>query len=568
MSLGSFRQKPIRRRWVLPFLTALAVGVVTVVVASALGVLTGSPSQFESNDGNMIVNSTHDWANVPFTSLTDPAATATDDSWVNGEKLDTQCAQLGTNKNQAKNDFTNIAAYSETAANGDLFVYGATIRVAPNGDANENVELNQTAGTTACPINRTQGDKLLVFNYLNGGTTLDLHILTWVDGPGFTDNGNGGNPYSATCVVSHDTAPCFSSTVIQPDATTFEGQVSQAPIPLAQNPISSADLAAGTFAEFGVNLTNAIGVSGNVCNPFHQADWESKASASFSANPEDVKIQGSLITNCGTITIIKHTDPGDIDQNFSYTSNIPGTGNSSFMLNDHATDTRTMTEVHSGSYTVTEGAEPAGFGLESLTCTATGGSSGSQDATNPAQANITLTGGGSVTCTYVNQQLAGAIRVTKVSSKTGHAPLAGAQFTYTGSDNVAHNFPLTGADGTACVDGLQFGTYAVAETSAPTGYLKDSTPQNVTIGAANAGSTCAGAGTPATPTNNFVDTPLSTITLGFHSLGGPNVTSATVQCTDEASMANLPEGDATKTLGNGTSTLIPGQYICTVVVDP
>ena len=131
---------------------------------------------------------------------------------------------------------------------------------------------------------------------------------------------------------------------------------------------------------------------------------------------------------------------------------------------------------------------------------------------------------------------------------------------------MAHNFPLTGADGKACVDGLAFGTYSVAVTSAPSGYLKDPTAQNVTVSASG---TCDGSGGPAaTPTNNFVNTPLSTITVGFHSLAGAGVTSATVQCTGEGSAANLPEGDATKTLGNGTSTLTPGTYSCTVVVDP
>jgi hypothetical protein len=113
------------------------------------------------------------------------------------------------------------------------------------------------------------------------------------------------------------------------------------------------------------------------------------------------------ISNCGTVNIIKHTDPRGVNQDFSYTSTIPNppagqpapttpdctldTTPSSFTLNDHAgvdpaapitqgTDnTEHCANVPVGSYTVTEGTEPGSFVLESLTCTATGtGSSGSQ----------------------------------------------------------------------------------------------------------------------------------------------------------------------------------------------
>jgi hypothetical protein len=63
-----------------------------------------------------------------------------------------------------------------------------------------------------------------------------------------------------------------------------------------------------------------------------------------------------------------------------------------------------------------------GFALESLTCTAGPHSSGTQDGTNPFQANITVAAGKTVTCTYVNQQQLGAIKITKTSSKGGSNP--------------------------------------------------------------------------------------------------------------------------------------------------
>src|SRR5436190_7730233 len=225
MKLLQLRVRPIGAA--LAIATAFAV----FFVGASGAVVSGSPSGFESNDGNMTVEGTAaaDWncfaghdgfqpaaginigtgtcsPNLVYANATttpDPAAVTTDNSWVNGQKMDDQCALLEQNKNQAKNDFTNVASYSETDASGNLYLYGATIRVAANGDASENVELNQNPGTLACPINRTQGDKLLAFDYTNGGTTLTLRVLTWVDtSAGFTAN---GITYSGSCIVNNDT---------------------------------------------------------------------------------------------------------------------------------------------------------------------------------------------------------------------------------------------------------------------------------------------------------------------------------------------------------------------------
>jgi uncharacterized surface anchored protein len=146
---------------------------------------------------------------------------------------------------------------------------------------------------------------------------------------------------------------------------------------------------------------------------------------------------------------------------------------------DNAANTQDCINVLAGSYTVLEGAEPANFTLESLTCTAAGaGSSGSQDGTNPFQADITVAPGGVVTCTYVNKG-SGAILVTKTAKNhnlgSGQHPLAGATFTVNGVSKV------TDANGQACFDGLAIGTaYTVTETAAPAGYSIDTTSQSVT----------------------------------------------------------------------------------------
>src|SRR5438034_6320885 len=257
MTASKFQQRR-RRRWWYAGTTLLAVALFSVLfVASSGAVISGSPSGFEANDGNMTVggnnpaslNGQSDWncfynltgaphnftaatapascsSNLNITAnpvnplqLSDLAASVSDNSWVNGQKMDTPCAQLATNKNQQKNDFTSVASYSETASNLHLYLYGATIRVAANGNASENVELNKLAGTSTCPINRSEGDKLLAFDYLNGGTALNLHVLTWVaTSAGFTDT---SGTYSGSCIIGNDTAPCWSATVGTPAASAF-----------------------------------------------------------------------------------------------------------------------------------------------------------------------------------------------------------------------------------------------------------------------------------------------------------------------------------------------------------
>lgn len=184
-------------------------------------------------------------------------------------------------------------------------------------------------------------------------------------------------------------------------------------------------------------------------------------------------------------------------------------------------------------------------------------------------------GGSSLASVTVN---CGALRILKESTKAGNPAVTkpGAAFCYStatgcSTTNVTDNGAgdeLSSTTGDVCVSGLAPGTYHVNETGAPPDYgASASGEQTVTV---VSGRDC-GSNLPSSSATGeavFTDPPLSTITLGFHSLAGAGVTSATVQCTGEGSAANLPEGDATKTLGNGTSSLTPGTYTCTIVVDP
>src|SRR5919201_3529840 len=234
---GSRRRK---RFLLLPALLVVATSL--FLVASASGVLSGSPSTFEAGDGNMIVDTSgnHDWANVNFFHVVDVASSRSDDSFVSGQKQDTVCPDTYTHGNPPKDDFTDIASYSETNNDSNsaqyhhTFLYGATIRFTANGSASENVELKQGKNGTCTNglLARTLGDKLLAIDY-HGSAPTDFNVLTWItSSAGFdpTPNSDPTDDIAGTCFVSNDTPPCWSSTVKTLGANAAEGAVNPSAI--------------------------------------------------------------------------------------------------------------------------------------------------------------------------------------------------------------------------------------------------------------------------------------------------------------------------------------------------
>jgi hypothetical protein len=321
----------------------LAIG----VALPAMAVLNGSPSNFEANDGNMVVDTTgnHDWANVSFFHVTDQSNTNSDDSFTPGQKQDTTCPDTTGHKNPGKDDFTDVASFDErNTTSGDTFLYGATIRFTANGNASENVELKHSS--TLCPgqatggvTERTPGDKLIAIDYLNGGTNVQFHVLTWIDGS------DSANP---TCFVSNDQPPCWGANVETLAANQAEGQASQAAITAANNPINQQALVAGQFAEFGVNLSAAGIVPANSCQSFPQTVWESRSSgSSFVSSTKDISIENHTIGNC---TSSVSTNPQKSTDNSTFTDLANnGSISSGTWVRDQATVTVTGTNIWSGN---------------------------------------------------------------------------------------------------------------------------------------------------------------------------------------------------------------------------
>jgi hypothetical protein len=585
-------------------LAALAViALVLAVVAPAFSGPVGTAAGFEDDDGNLAPATATDWNSFAptswqpspsatptrtttktasgwqFVGLEDWEATTSDSGFGGGTKQDADCPSVITQKADNKADLKRIYLASKTGSNGHTYLMLAWVRIPQNTTSpSAHVAFEFNKGGTACPagsnglVRRTAGDMLIVYDFEGGSTDVPtLRLERWIA--------------SGACEIGSDNAPCWGP------ATTLTAGTAEAKVntfgpvsdSLAAPALSSTTgtsvtqtLGTSEFGEAGIDLTNAGVFTAGTCASFGKAYGVSRTSGnSGTAQMKDLVGPGNFnLTNCGEIKIIKRTNPRGLNQDFSYTSNIAGgqlscTGDStpaSFTLNDNgnstsdsAANTEDCTNVPVGSYTVTEGADPANFVFESLTCTSSG--TGTSATTSGKVASITLAGSGLVTCVYVNKQQLGAIKVTKTrkhaADGSGDHPQSGVSFTVNGVTKQ------TDANGVACFDGLGFGSYTVHET-VPPGYHVDGNDKSVTVDNA-AG--CADA-TYVGESVSFHNTPLTDLSVSVNSQvdGG---TSSTITCTDADS--NTIASGSTGANGDGSasaSDLEPGTYTCTVLIDP
>jgi Prealbumin-like fold domain len=162
----------------------------------------------------------------------------------------------------------------------------------------------------------------------------------------------------------------------------------------------------------------------------------------------------------------------------------------------------------------------------------------------------------------------GAIEVTKTAkhaaAEGGTKPQAGVTFTVTNSANEVVATLVTGDNGKACVAGLAFGTYTVVET-VPTGYSADEADltKSATI---TAPGTCTSGATPV----SFTNTPLTDldVTVTSQIAGG---TDSQISCVNDADPLVVIASHDTDATGTGTASvddLLPGDYTCTITIDP
>jgi len=524
------------RRYLFAALAATALATLFVVGASAN--LAGST--FESNDANLVVNGgagAHDWDNAPNLSVGQDLPTGTtDNSFGQGAKENDVNTNVVTGSiPNSKADLARFAVSNENIG-GSEYLYLAWSRENQSGTVNFDFEINAAAQpdlTTAGAkvLNRTVNDLLINYAFQGGSNSPTLTKFTW-----------NGSDWGTGSVIS---------------SACSEGLTNSSPVSENLGGLTAVNRPAQQFGEAGINLACAGVIPQGSCKSFSSAYVKSRSSTSFTSEIKDfiapVQVKGN---NCGKLTIIKHTNPRGLDQAFSYTPSA-NLSASKFSLNDagnsaggdSAANTKVFDSLQPGTYTVSEDADPTGFKFNNVSCTGAGGSSSGRVAT------AVIVGGSDITCTYTNDQQLGAIKVLKKSVK-GQA-LAGATF------SIAGQSVQTGADGTACVDGLTFGSYDVKETAAPAGYsISDPTTHSVTV---NVNQKCAD----ITAANAllFNDTPLTDITVEAKSQASGG-TQSTISCVDSSNGAVGTGGAKAEDSKLSATGVSPDTYTCTVVVDP
>jgi hypothetical protein len=562
---------------VLLFLASL-VGVGSVAINSFAN-LTGSA--FEGNDGNLIVNTpgNTDWANAPNRVVgLDKESGKGDNSFGQGTKEDNPSVNVVEGSIPPnKNDLTRFYVGSEYAS-GDNYLYLAWERRVNIGAANLDLEINKkttegfTESTTGpVTLNRSPGDLLVTYDFGGSGEPT-LGLMRWIT----KANGTVSDCFSANSL------PCWGKRVNLSTAGDAEGAVNTETVedPIAPN--AGQQLTKGLFGEAAIDLTKAGVFPAGTCEAFGSAFLKSRSSSSFPAEVKDfVAPQPVRISNCGEIKIVKKTNPRGVNKDFKFTSTIPSGASctetedpSSFTLNDNgnstsnsAQNTETCTNVPTGTYTVTEGEDPASFTFDNYKCEAEGSGTSFTEGKTAKQVSITVAPSGVVTCVYTNDQNLGAIKITKTrkfaAEGSGLHPFGGVEFTVNGETKS------TNSKGTVCFDGLPWsgtGTeYAVKET-VPSGYVVDGGNNKVVT--VNNNASCSAA-TYEGETLSVNNTPKTDITVSVNSQveGG---TSSTITCEDEN--GNMIAGPKTTgESGDGSvnpTDLLPGEYTCTVVVDP
>ena len=376
-----------------------------------------------------------------FKGIEDAQDTTSDSAFAGGTKQDDNCANVVGAKAPNKDDLERIYAAIRSDAAGNAFLALAWVRITQNTtSASAHVGFEFNSSETPCPgtagtaglVQRTAGDLLIVYDFEGGaGDAPRLTVRKWVT--------------SGPCEVGNSSPPCWGLATDLTASGFAEAKVNTAP-PGGPGPVSDAiapppdvpqTLGLNEFGEAVINLTGAGVIPANACVTFGKLSAVSRSSGnSAQAQMKDLVGPGDFkIQNCGTVTVIKHTSPGGLNQDFGYTSTLPApaptntvsctlnttpqptpdTTPASFTLNDATTDTFTCVNVPVGSYTVTEGADPVGFLFADLSCTATGAGTSATPASGNATrtASITIAGGGTATCTYTNNQQLGAIKITQ-----------------------------------------------------------------------------------------------------------------------------------------------------------
>jgi Prealbumin-like fold domain len=440
-----------------------------IVAIAAVGLLAGllgtssasanlPGSTFEGGDGNFVVNTlgNTDWAALNATQQAnlsvqpDLLSGQTDNSFGNGTKTsDINVTVVSGQIPNNKADLGNSYITSETLANGDVMLYLGVTRVTTSGTVNLDIEVNQAAQpdlTTPGPkvLNRTVDDLLIGYDFQGGSQRPTLTFRTWT-----------GSAWTGPTAIG---------------AANGEAEVNRVALanPLAVPP-SPATAPAFTFGEAAINLTGLGIIPEGECAPFSSAYVKSRASDAFTSAVKDfIAPQAINLDTCGSITIVKQTDPDGAADLFDFTLTGPGPTDEAFSLSDGQSNT--TPDLRAGTYVATEVGLPEGWDFDTATC---------DDGSDPAAIDLGIDE--DVICTFNNVARAN-LHIVKVAERDG------VDFSFTADP------PLDPASFTLQNGGQQDfgplvpGTYGTAET-VPEGWTLESAtcdngdaPAAVTLG--------------------------------------------------------------------------------------
>src|ERR671922_2927014 len=286
---------------------ALGLGAVLVVVFGLMGLvfavsaMASHPevslpgSNFEIDvDANLRVDDpapSIDWANVAETRKADKPSGATDDSFTEGTKEDTEVPVVETGSIPPnKSDLLNFGAYLETTATGQRFLNLFWHRVQePSGTTNMDFEFNQSSTLSANGVTpvRTAGDLLIQYDLSQGGTNPQLFVSRWV---------TSGD--ASQCEASN-ALPCWSTKVNLTAAGDAAGAIKTSAIPANESDGLGA-ISARTFGEAQLDFDALTGGTG-ACVSFGSVYLKSRSSDSFTSALKDFIAPTAVsINNCAT----------------------------------------------------------------------------------------------------------------------------------------------------------------------------------------------------------------------------------------------------------------------------
>jgi hypothetical protein len=574
-----------RRRRLGLFVPLAAVAALVLAIGASAGPVSDAAG-FEGDDGNLAPQApiNFDWNSFApvtwtgtaptrqatdsqsgwdFLGLEDWQETGADSAFAGGTKQDDNCASVITQKSPNKDDLKRYYLASSTAADGDIFLALAWLRIDQNttsASAHVGFEFNQ--GDTPCGagsdglVERTAGDLLIVYDFEGGSSTPVLTLRRWVT--------------SGACEVGSNSPPCWGPATNLTAGGFAEGAVNVGTSVLDEVADPDETLGDSEFGEAIINLSDAGVFPPGECVAFGKTYAVSRSSGnSAQAQMKDLVGPGDInIQNCGQIIIHKQTvpSPDATNTSFGYTT-TGGLDPATFSLLDGGTRDY-GSEVQAGSYSVTEDDPSPNFALTAIDCSASdlaNGSTATPDLGTRTVA-IELEPTDTVECTFVNTLQTGALRILKNSTKGGAVSNPGAVFSYDGASVTDNGAGDEDPDvGEVCVSGLLTGNYTVNETSPPPGYGGAS--ESNLVATVVAGTNCTDNQPTGAGVVTFTNAPLYDLQVNFAD-GGSGETSATISCPalDPPDSTTPPAGWDTSSTYQGREA--PATVTCTIVIDP